>query len=219
MKRVILVISIMIIVMLAFNEAVYGVIPGSKNKDADIQNSLSSKLIRFHVLANSDSLEDQNLKLKIKDEIIKFMAPKLENSNSLEESREILKKYDSKIKEIAEKVIEKNGYKYKVSTSLSKENFPVKTYGNITLPQGKYEAYRVLIGEAKGQNWWCVMFPPLCFIDVTKGEVADKETSAEMKRALNEDEFNYVDNENNNVEFRFKIIEVFDDIKAFLTGK
>ncbi len=218
MKRFILVVCIMVITVFAFNEVVYGSISGNGKNDEKVLNSVSSKLIRFHVIANSDSVEDQNLKLKVKDEVIKFMAPMLKNSNSIEQSREILKKNDSKIKEISARIIKENGYEYKVNTSLSKENFPVKTYGNITLPEGKYEAYRILIGDAKGKNWWCVMFPPLCFVDVTKGEVADKETSAEMKKVLNDDEFNYVDNENNKVEFKFKIVEIFNNLKALIKG-
>lgn len=218
MKRFILVVCIMVITVFAFNEVVYGSISGNGKNDEKVLNSVSSKLIRFHVIANSDSVEDQNLKLKVKDEVIKFMAPILKNSNSVEQSREILKKNDLKIKEISAKIIKENGYDYKVNTSLSKENFPVKTYGNITLPEGKYEAYRILIGDAKGKNWWCVMFPPLCFVDVTKGEVADKETSAEMKKVLNDDEFNYVDNENNKVEFKFKIVEIFNNLKALIKG-
>lgn len=218
MKRFILVVCIMVVTLFAFNEVVYGSISGNGKNNEKVLNSVSSKLIRFHVIANSDSTEDQNLKLKVKDEVIKFMAPMLKNSNSIEQSREILKKNDSKIKEISARIIKENGYEYKVNTSLSKENFPVKTYGNITLPEGKYEAYRILIGDAKGKNWWCVMFPPLCFVDVTKGEVADKETSAEMKKVLNDDEFNYVDNENNKVEFKFKIVEIFNNLKALIKG-
>lgn len=219
MKRIILVISIMIITALAFNELVYGAMFTNPEKDERLLNSVSCKLIRFHVIANSDSSEDQALKLKVKDEVIKYMKPRLEKSSSIDESREILKKYDSEIRNIAEKVIKENGYKYKVTTSFSKEDFPVKTYGNITLPQGKYEAYRILIGESKGQNWWCVMFPPLCFIDITKGEVATKETDAEMKRVLSDEELNFIDNENNDVEFRFKIVEIINNIKASITGK
>lgn len=155
---------------------------------------IAEKLIRFHVIANSDGEADQKLKLKVRDEVLKYIQPILKESESLEESRKILNEKNDEILKIAERVIEENGYDYKVESTLSKEYFPVKTYGNITLPQGQYEAYRIIIGSGEGQNWWCVMFPPICFVDITKGEVAYEETEKEMKSVLNEDEFNMVDN-------------------------
>jgi stage II sporulation protein R len=161
-----------------------------------LQNSIENKIIRFHVIANSDKAEDQALKLKVRDKVLEYIAPKLKTSKSIEESRQILMQNDSYIQKIADKVIKDNGYSYKSVTMLSKENFPVKTYGNITLPQGEYEAYRIIIGNGAGQNWWCVMFPPLCFIDITKGEVSYKETEKAMKQVLTENEYEEVDNTN-----------------------
>lgn len=155
---------------------------------------IAEKLIRFHVIANSDGEADQKLKLKVRDEVLKYIQPILKESESLEESRKILNEKNDEILKIAERVIKENGYDYKVESTLSKEYFPVKTYGNITLPQGQYEAYRIVIGSGEGQNWWCVMFPPICFVDITKGQVAYEETEKEMKSVLNEDEFNMVDN-------------------------
>lgn len=161
---------------------------------SDIQSSIEQKLIRFHVIANSDNVNDQNLKLKVRDKVLEYIAPKLKDSKSIEESRKIINANDEKIISIALKVIKDNGYDYDVKTTLSKEKFPIKTYGNITLPQGEYEAYRIIIGSGKGQNWWCVMFPPLCFVDITKGEVSYKETEKSMKQVLSEEEYEAVDN-------------------------
>lgn len=163
-------------------------------------------LIRFHVLANSDSDEDQKLKLKVRDAIIEYLTPILKESKSLDESREILNREDKKVKEIANKIIKENGYNYKVESTFDRENFPDKTYGNIMLPQGNYEAYRILIGEAEGQNWWCVMFPPLCFVDVTKGKIAYEKTEKELG--------DYIEkaNEDNNLVYKSKIWEVIKDI-------
>ena len=211
MKRFILVICILILTVITFNEVVYSIVLGVKSGEEEILNSVSNKLIRFHVIANSDSAEDQSLKLKVKDEVLKAISAELDKSSSIEESRKILMKSDEKIKKIAEKVIRENGYKYKVNTSLSKESFPVKTYGAITLPQGTYEAYRILIGNASGQNWWCVMFPPLCFIDITKGEVAKEKTGEEMKKVLSEEEYDFINNESNNVQLKFKVVEIFNE--------
>jgi stage II sporulation protein R len=219
MKRIILVISILILTAVVANEMVYGVVLGGSNRDNEILNSVSSKLIRFHVLANSDSAEDQSLKLKVKDEILKIISQELNKCTTIEQSRQVLKNNDAKIRKAAERIIKENGYNYKVNTSLSKESFPVKTYGVVTLPQGNYEAYRILIGNAGGQNWWCVMFPPLCFIDITKGEVADEKTVAEMKKVLNEEEFDFINNESNNIQLKFKAVELFNDIKSYVLSE
>ncbi|MGO5065685.1 stage II sporulation protein R [Clostridium sporogenes] len=177
------------------------------------QRDISNKIIRFHVLANSDSIEDQSLKLKVKDEIINYMMPKLDKSSSIDESRKILKENDKEIKRIAEDIINKNGYKYSVNTHLGQDQFPIKTYGNITLPQGKYEAYKIVIGNGEGQNWWCVMFPPLCFVDVTKGEVSTKETEQKMKKVLKEEELKSIKNSKNSYEIKFKVVEKINELK------
>lgn len=161
--------------------------------------SVQNEIIRFHVIANSDSDKDQELKLKVRDEVIKFLSPLLDKSSSIEESRKILKENDEEIKKIAKKVIKENGYEYGVESQLSRENFPEKIYGNIILPQGEYEAYRILIGKSSGQNWWCVMFPPLCFIDVTKGEIAYNETERQMNEVVNKNEEDIKNQVNNKV--------------------
>lgn len=213
---IIITIGAIVVVLGSFPEVkVYG-----QTSSNELVEEINTKLIRFHVIANSDSDEDQKLKLKVRDEIIKYIAPKLKESKSIEESREILKDNNDKIIEIAKECIKKNGYDYNVQTTLGRENFPVKTYGNITLPQGNYEAYRVLIGKASGQNWWCVMFPPLCFVDITKGQVAYKETEKQMKEVLTEEEYEKIDNtkatnastspKKAEVKFKFKVVEILD---------
>ncbi|MFA9398863.1 MAG: stage II sporulation protein R [Clostridiaceae bacterium] len=186
-------------------------------QDEKVQEDIASKIIRFHVIANSDSVEDQALKIKIKDEVLRYIAPKLENSKDIEESRIILNKYDDDIKAIGENIISENGYSFKINTELSNENFPVKSYGDIILPQGKYEAYRIIIGDGKGQNWWCVMFPPLCFVDITKGEESISKTKEEMKNVLTKEEYEIVNNndamgkENHKVIVKFKIVELIKE--------
>ncbi|WP_082023822.1 stage II sporulation protein R [Clostridium polynesiense] len=169
-------------------------IPLKHSKEETVQ-SLSEKVIRFHVLANSDSNSDQELKQKVKDEVIASIMPIMKESKNLQESRKLLQENDEKIKNIALKVIKERGFNYSVQTSLSRENFPVKRYGSIVFPQGEYEAYKIIIGEGRGQNWWCVMFPPICFIDITKGAVKEQETEEEMKRYLSEDEFQAIQEE------------------------
>ena len=207
-KILVFMLSIMVIFFSNFS---YGNL--SYKSTSTMQNDISNKIIRFHVLANSDSIEDQSLKLKIKDEVIKYMMPKLDESNSIDESRKILKENDKEIKKIAGNIIEKNGYKYSVNTYLGQEQFPIKTYGNITLPQGQYEAYEIVIGNGKGQNWWCVMFPPLCFVDVTKGEISKKETEKKMKKILTEEELKCINNSKNSYEIKFKVVEKVKTLK------
>lgn len=197
-RKIIATLLLGIIFIFTFNGVEINGIDRNTEKTDEIQESIAGKIIRFHVIANSDSVEDQTLKLKVKDKVLEYISPKLKNCTSINESRLILVNNDKKIKKLCEDTIKQNGYTYKVATTLSHENFPVKSYGNITLPQGKYEAYRIIIGSGSGRNWWCVMFPPLCFVDVTKGEVSDKKTETLMKKTLNEKEYNIVNNDSNN---------------------
>lgn len=149
-----------------------------------IYEDIVDKIIRFHVIANSDSDEDQALKLKVRDRVVEFISGKLDKSISLEESREIILSNKEEMEGIAREVIEENNYSYGVVSNLSRENFPDKVYGDVIFPQGEYEAYRIIIGDGDGENWWCVMFPPLCFVDGTK-EVVD---SSEVKKQIEEGE-------------------------------
>lgn len=124
------------------------------------------ELIRFHVVANSDSEEDQALKRAVRDAILKEVSPRLAASKSLDESREILKALRPEMEAISQTVIQSWGRNYSVKSDYGQFIFPTKSYGSLILPAGEYEAVRILIGEAKGSNWWCVLFPPLCFVDI-----------------------------------------------------
>lgn len=178
-------------------------------------NDVKDSLIRFHVLANSDSKEDQDLKIKVKNAIIKDLYTDLSNSKSIDETRNILVSKEDEIKALSEKIINEEGYNYKVNIELKRENFPEKQYGSITLPQGNYEAFRVIIGNGNGHNWWCVMFPPLCFIDVTKGKVEDEESRKKLDDAILKD--NEGNSKDDNVKIKFKVVEEIKNI--FKEGK
>lgn len=170
-------------------------------------------LIRFHVLANSDSDEDQNLKLKVKDKIIEYLYPYLEKTDSLDEARKIIIQKEENILNITKEIIKENGYDYDARVELTNDNFPDKSYGNIILPQGGYEALRIIIGKGEGKNWWCVMFPPLCFIDVTKGTIEEKKSKEELDSQIskNKEEIKLKDNEET-PKIKIKIVEVFKEI-------
>lgn len=131
------------------------------------KDGFKEKVIRFHIRANSDKKEDQALKLLIRDEILEVMGEKFQDTKSLDESRVVIKENMDEMKSIAENIISRQGKDYEVNISLKEDNFPLRKYGNMIFPQGQYEALIIEIGQAEGQNWWCVMFPPICFVDIT----------------------------------------------------
>ncbi|WFD10123.1 stage II sporulation protein R [Tepidibacter hydrothermalis] len=176
------------------------------------RDNYKEKLIRFHVIANSDSQKDQELKLKVRDKIIEFLSPKLEKSKSIKETKEIITENIENIQKIASDEIKENNKKYTVTANLDYSNFPTKKYSNIVLPAGEYKALKVVIGEGKGKNWWCVMFPPLCFIDINHGITNDK-TEKNLKKVLTKDEYKMILVDNKDVKLKFKIVEVLEKIK------
>lgn len=127
----------------------------------------TENLIRLHVLANSDSTADQELKLKVRDAVIAYLGPYLEGITEKSAAEEIVFVHKQKLIAVATEVIASNGATYPVDLQIGMFDFPIKSYGSLVLPAGKYEAVRVLIGQGEGKNWWCVLFPPLCFIDIT----------------------------------------------------
>lgn len=183
------------------------------------QKSYKEHLIRFHVLANSDSPEDQALKLKVRDRIISEMNPKFDKSKSLDETREIIKENLKSIEKIAMEEIKKNNYGYFVKASLGDFDFPTKNYGCITMPAGNYEALRVVIGKGEGANWWCVLFPPLCFIDMKNG-LTDEKTKKEMMNVLTEEEFKMISTASSEgkipIKLKFKVVEILEEAKLKL---
>lgn len=131
-----------------------------------------SGIIRLHVIANSDSAEDQNLKLKVRDEIIKEVGS-LENSRDIQDSRSYLKEHLRDMEETAEKVIRENGMDYTATADLGVRWIPAKTYGDMYFPAGNYEALNLTLGKGEGQNWWCVLFPPLCLVEEDEDAVEE----------------------------------------------
>ena len=157
-KRLILILSLFIFTFIYF---IYPYVEEKTSID------LKESIIRFHIRANSDREEDQALKLKIRDEILKAMKEKFQGIKDIGESRRIIKDNMEEMKYITERVIKEEGKDYEVNISLGEDNFPTRKYGNLVLPAGSYETLLISLGEGRGQNWWCVMFPPLCFVDIT----------------------------------------------------
>jgi stage II sporulation protein R len=176
-----------------------------------VSNNIADSVFRLHVIANSDSKEDQELKLKVRDELLSYMNIISKDSTSKQEAMQIANEHKEEFTQIAKKVIKENGYNYTVNVQIGKADFPTKYYGDITLPAGTYDALKVQIGEAKGQNWWCVMFPPLCFVDVSTGIVPDN-SKQELKQSLDNEEYDLISKtDNNEISFKFKIVELFQN--------
>lgn len=133
-----------------------------------------SGILRFHVRANSDSDEDQELKLAVKEDVVALIKPLLADCHTVAESKNVIVSHLQDIYEAAINTMVEQGYDYSVNVYVTEEEFPAKTYGDLTFPQGRYQALRVDIGKAEGQNWWCVMFPPLCFIDESTAVVSEE---------------------------------------------
>ena len=175
-----------------------------------VTTDIADSVFRLHVIANSDSDEDQNLKYIVRDKVIEYMSSISQNASSKEDVIEIAKANLDKIQAIASQTIRENGYTYSVNVEVGNFSFPSKRYGDITLPPGYYDALRIKIGKAEGQNWWCVMFPPLCFVDVTSGVVPD-ESKEIMKENLSKEEFDLISKNSNEVKVKFKIVEVLQN--------
>lgn len=177
---------------------------------SNIFNDLSTNIFRLHIIANSDSSEDQILKLKVRDSIINYMKTANKNANSKEEIINFCQNNLDELKNIAVQVIKENGYEYDVNIEIGNFYFPTKDYANISLPAGNYDALRIKIGNATGKNWWCSLFPPLCFVDISSGVLADEDSEV-LKENLNSEEYSLITNTSDEMKLKFKIIEILNE--------
>lgn len=168
--------------------------------------SISQEVFRLHILANSDSDEDQSLKLKVRDKILTESESLFTNCKNLNDVITTSKNNIDYFEKLANECIKENGYNYETKVYVDKEYFNTREYEKITLPSGVYNALKIEIGEAKGHNWWCVMFPAICLPAVSDDEI---------NSILNEDEIELI-NSNNKYEIRFKIVEIYEKIKSKL---
>jgi len=173
--------------------AIFMVIVGTvmNVKWSHMKADLAGKVFRFHVLANSDREEDQALKMQVKEEIITYMKQEIPTSDSAETTKAWVKDNLQNITDRAQQLVKKKGYDYTVTAKVTTCDFPEKSYGDITFPAGEYEALRIEIGESKGKNWWCVLYPNLCFIDAVNA-VVPEEGKEELRQVLEEDTYKMV---------------------------
>nr|WP_303252147.1 stage II sporulation protein R [uncultured Ruminococcus sp.] len=177
---------------------IYSVIP-FQAVCAEIPNDV----FRFHILANSDSEEDQVLKLKVRDKVLEKTKILFDTANSKSDAEEFVKANLETIEKIAQNEVYKNGYNYPVKVEVVNMHFDTRYYEGYTLPSGMYDALRITIGNAKGHNWWCVMYPSICISTVDEGK-------SRAKNALSDDEYSVVTDEK--VEYKFFIVELFQKI-------
>lgn len=179
-----------------------------------VSKDLSESVFRLHVLANSDAPDDQSLKYKVRDNVLSYMNNLCLNTTTKEEAIKIARSHQDEFYEIAKQTIIDNGYDYEVNIKIGIFDFPTKQYGDISFPAGSYDALRIEIGEAKGQNWWCVMFPPLCFVDMTSGVVPEDSKKTLESSLSSEEEFILInDNKSDDIQFKFKLVEFFQNVK------
>ena len=172
------------------------------------QTELSSKLIRLHVVPNSDGEEDQALKMTVRDEILEITQPLLRGVADREAARGILAENMNAIVDAAEKTVSAAGFDYPVSARLETESLPTRAYDTFALPAGDYLSLRVTIGTGDGGNWWCVVYPPLCF--------AAAEADAEAFAGLTEEEVRLITEDTPRYVIKFKTLEIFHKVKSFL---
>ncbi len=172
------------------------------------ERELSDKVVRLHVLANSDSDEDQALKLKVRDRLLAYVEPILEGAADRREAEALLRGQLLELERIAGEEIRANGYAYDVDVRLEDAMFPTREYEGFTLPAGEYLALRVLIGEGAGRNWWCVVFPPLCA--AAAAEVPETALAA----GLSPSQVGLITEENNGYVLKSKLVEFWGKIQA-----
>lgn len=160
----------------------------TKGYAEEITEGISAKVVRFHVLANSDSDADQALKLAVRDRILQEYGEKLEKCASKKESLKLLEEGKWELSQIAADEVRKQGYSYPVTVSVVREYFPQKQYDDLIFPAGVYDGLRVEIGKAAGQNWWCVLYPQMCYVDASFG-CATEESHVRLSNALTKEEY------------------------------
>lgn len=164
---------------------------------------ISNEVFRLHILANSDSDADQSLKLKVRDRVLDYTEELFKNADSKETAEELISQNLQSIADTAYDEVLKNGYNYCVKAEITNMHFSTRYYENYTLPSGNYDALRITIGEGKGHNWWCVMYPSLC---ISSAEEQDQKAH----EVFDSEQYDIVKNEQ--YQYKFKIVELFEEL-------
>ena len=174
------------------------------------QDALAQKMIRPHVIANSDSEADQALKLEVRDKVLDFTTTVLQRSADMEDAQVRLREELTRIETIAQREIAAQGYDYPVTAQLASAEFPLKEYDGFSLPAGEYMALRLVIGEGEGRNWWCVVYPPLC-----TAAAADMPQTA-IHAGLTDDDVSLITGEDTGYVLKFRSVELWEQLRQWL---
>lgn len=179
-----------------------GELAAQSESPEEIQQGIAGNVLRFHVLANSDSQEDQQLKMQVKTDVVNYLEEMLGDDATLSQTREGIRTHLEEICQVAQHTMAKQGSLAPVKACLTRDYFPEKRYGDCTLPAGEYETLQVKIGEAQGQNWWCVLYPSLCFVDEACA-VVTQEKMEKLREVLTIEEYNTI-TKDAEIKIRFK---------------
>lgn len=196
-----LLIFILILLFLFFN---------IQNYASAVSTELKENIFRLHIIANSNSKKDQELKIKVRDVIIEYLNNIETDFNSKNEMINYVQTHIEEIKSLVKKTIKENNFDYKVSIEIGESYFPTKYYENISLPAGIYDAIKIKIGDAKGENWWCSLFPPLCFNNFSNGFISTS-NSKSLEKNLSKEELLIITNSSSTYQFKFKLIEILNN--------
>ena len=183
-----------------------------------VSDNISNSVFRLHIIANSDSEQDQNLKFAVRDNLISYMNSICTDVSSKDEAIKVATEHLENLKKVAQDVIQENGFDYNVALEIGNFDFPTKNYGDIHLPAGFYDALKVKIGNASGKNWWCVLFPSLCFVDISDG-ILPQESKKDIQNSLDNEEYELISSESPKYKLKFKVVELFENAKITLAKK
>lgn len=192
---------------------IFFVLTLAKSYSDYIFSDISNSFLRLHIVANSDSTKDQVVKYQIRDSILHYISPYLKNAKTKQDAINILENNIDEFYNISDKILKENNINYPVNISIGNFKFPTKDYSSFILPEGKYDALKIELGNSSGQNWWCVMFPSLCLIDSNDLFVTNS-TFDVLNNNLNSEELSIVTkNESSpDIKIKFKLIELFENL-------
>lgn len=181
------------------------------------QESIADKVLRLHIVADSNSELDQQIKLEVKDAVVTYLEPYLADITTKEAAKEAIESHLDDLSALAAEILAEKNFPYSATASLGISYFPVKTYGDLTLPAGNYDALEIRLGNAAGKNWWCLVFPQLCFVDITYGTLPE-ESKENLREILSEEEYRLVLGEEklpslkSTPRIRFRLLEWIRDL-------
>ena len=169
----------------------------------NITDEISDNLLRMHILANSDKECDQEIKLKVRDYVIDYI-----NEKEIDDKNDVIKYIDD-MKNNIDKFLDNNGFEYDSEILVSKSEFDTRIYSDISIPAGKYQALKIILGDGEGTNWWCVAYPPLCFTESVTGEMSTKGNDM-LSDSLGEEVYNIIKKNNIEYKIKFKSVELIN---------